>query len=258
MMKAIFKLMVCIVAASSTACCQAVEENLVGMWYLNTNYEFPDLIIFRPDHQYFVYNSNSVSTESLGLREDLKSDDICIDGAYTSMTEKGTWSYNQPTKVLILKERNILEKSTDFCDSYGKSRELKFHVKQITQDKIKLCFDDQGILYCDEYERIWRTNDGKEIPYREITKEYAGTGNQTEEILLTGYETELKLSYEFYKNPGKLVVEDRNGKVLFSTEIARTNERTIQEIPLRGVTKLILKVVSSEGTCNWKIKVEIK
>ncbi len=257
-MNKITQVIVCIAVAISTACCQAVEENLIGMWYLHTNYEFPDMIIFRPDHQYFVYNPNSVSTESLGLSENLKSDDICIDGAYTSMTEKGTWSYNKSTKVLTLRERNILEKATDFCDSYGTSSELKFHVKQITKDKIKLCFDDQGILYCDEYERIWRTNDGKEIPYREISKEYAGIGNQTEAVLLTGYETELKLTYEFYKNPGKLIVEDKNGKVLFSTEVAEINKNSIQEIPLRGVTKLFFKIANSEEACNWKVKVEIK
>ena len=228
------------------------------MLYLNTNYEFPDMIVFRPDHQYFVYNPNSVSVESLGLTENLKSDDIRIDGAYDSMTERGTWSYDQSTKALTLKERNILENETDFCDAYGRSSELKFYVKQITKDKIRLCFDDQGILYCDEYERSCLTNEGKEIPYREISKEYAGVGNQTEAVLLTGYETELKLTYEFYKNPGNLVVEDRNGKVLFSTEIKEINKKGIQEIPLRGVTKLVFKIVGSDETCNWKIKVEIK
>jgi hypothetical protein len=199
-----------------------------------------------------------VSTESLGLRENLKSDDILIDGAYTSMTEKGTWSYNRATKVLTLKERNILEKYTDFCKAYGKSSELKFCLKQVTKDKIKLCFDEGEKHYCDEYRRNFGTNNGKKISYQEISKTYTGIGNQTEEILLTGYETELKLSYEFYKNPGKLVVEDRNGKVLFSTEVAEINKKRIQEIPLRGVTKLVFKVVSSEKGCNWKTKVEIK
>jgi hypothetical protein len=199
-----------------------------------------------------------VSTESLGVTENLTSDDICIDGAYDSMTEKGTWSYNRSTKVLTLKERNILEKSTDFCNSYGRSSELKFYVKQITRDKIKLCFDDQGILYCDEYERAYQIDNGKKIPYREISKEYAGIGNQTEEILLTGYETELKLSYEFYKVPAKLVVEDRNGKVVFSTGIEEINKKRIQEIPLRGLTKLVFKIVSSGEACSWKTKVEIK
>ena len=176
------------------------------------------------------------------------------------MTEKGTWSYNSSTKVLTLKERNILGKYTDFCNAYGRSSELKFYLKQVKKDKIKLYFDDQGILYCDEYRRNYEyeAKNGEKIYYREISKEYAGIGGQTEEILLTGYETELKLSYEFYKGPGKLVVEARNGKVLFSTEVAEINKKRIQEIPLRGVTKLLFKIVSSEKACNWKIKVEIK
>jgi len=257
-MKAIVKVILFIVMTSSTACFQSVEEKLVGSWGLNSNYESPDIIIFRSDHKYFVYNSNSVDTESLGLTENLKSDDILIDDSYTSMTEKGTWSYNNATKVLTLRKRNILEKWTDFSEVYGKSEELKFYLKQITRNKIRLCFADKVKQFCEEYTRDWRTNNGEKIFYREISKKCTGVGNKTKEILLTGYETELKLSYVFYKEFGKLVIEDKTGKVLFLTDITEVNERRKKEIDLRGVTKLVFKVVSSKETCHWEIGVEIK
>lgn len=260
-MKAIFKLMVCIVATSSIACCQSVEEKLVGSWSVYTTNIYHNLIIFRSDHQYFIYNPNSVSNESIGKRENLKSGDILIGSHYTSMIEQGTWSYSHATHMLTLSERNILKKGwSDFSETYGKERVLNFYLKQINKNKVKFCFNKQGIQRCIECERGWSylASNWKKIFYQEVSKEYAGIGNQTEEILLSGYETELKLSYEFYKNPGKLVVEDRNGKVLFSMEVEEINKKSIQEIPLRGVTKLVFKVISNEETSNWKIKVEIK
>jgi hypothetical protein len=39
-MNKIAQVIVYIVLASSTACYQGVEENLVGSWYLHTNYHF--------------------------------------------------------------------------------------------------------------------------------------------------------------------------------------------------------------------------
>jgi hypothetical protein len=257
-MKALVKVILCMIIASPTTCSQTVEEQLIGSWGLNTIYEFPDTIILRSDHKYFVYNSNSVSTESLGLTEDLKSDDVIIDGAYTSMTERGIWEYNNATKILTLKVRNILEEWTDFSEAYGKSSEVKFYLEEVTRNKVKLCWNSKGERLCDEYGRMWRDNNGRKTFYQEITKEYIGNGSQTEVILLTGYETELNFSYLFSQGPCKLIIEDKNGKALFSTETAENKNKEIQEIPLRGVTKLVCKVIGGEKTCNWNIKLEIK
>jgi hypothetical protein len=79
---------------------------------------------------------------------------------------------------------------------------------------------------------------------------------QTKEIFLSGYETELNLSYDFFKNADQLLIEDNNGKEIFSTEMTAT--RGVREIPLRGKTKLVLKVTSSQEESRWRIISEIK
>ena len=87
---------------------------------------------------------------------------------------------------------------------------------------------------------------------------YAWLAEEGVRSTFVGYETELKLSYDFYKEPDQLVITDRNGKELFNTEMVATNGRKTAEISLRGVTKLVLKVESSKPSSKWRIKVEIK
>lgn len=246
------------------ACSQStkdkIENKLYGSWVLKSNYEFPDVIIFRSDHKYFVYNSNNVSPESLGLTENLKNGDILIDGSYTSMTEKGIWLYIPDTKKLILKERNILSEWTDFSAAYGKSKEIYFHLKELSENKLILCFDKKGEQACDEYEKHWSyiTKSGIKVFYKEITNEYIGTGSQEKEILLSGYETELKLTYEFYEKADQLTIMDGTGKEIFSVKMISTNREKNEIIYLQGVTKLVFKVTSDKADSKWKIKIDIK
>jgi len=68
----------------------------------------------------------------------------------------------------------------------------------------------------------------------------------------------LKLSYEFYKEPDQLILEDKSGKVLFNTDRIATSKRKTIEIPLKGVTKLVFKISNEQNNSKWKINVEIK
>lgn len=259
-MRFVFKIVLLLAFISNSVYSQSMKEGLFGSWVLNSICEFPDIIILRSDHKYFVYNSSSSDIGSYELTGKLKSNDIRINGAYTSMTEKGTWDYNFSTKELILKERNILEEWTDFSEAYGNSIELRFRLNQLDKNTINLCVDNQGGQQCDEYEKTWSytIDNGTKVFYREVAENYIGKGSQMEEIFLSGYETELKLSYEFYKEADQLTITDKSGKELFTTEMITTNRERINEIALRGVTQLILKVDSSNPSSQWKVKVEVK
>lgn len=237
--------------------CQ-LEDELYGGWVLNSNYEFPDIIIFRSDHKYFVYNSNSVSSESIGATDNLKDNDILVNGAYTSMTERGSWYYDPHTKTLILKERNILSKWTDFSAVYGNSKVMEFYLKELSNNKMILCFKKQDKQVCDEYERNWSyiTKDGNKIFYKELCEEYVGIGNYEKHLLLSGYETELKLNYDFNKGTS-LFIFNQNGKEIFSTKITSLSKNKIDEIPLRGITELVIKLKNIDSSV-WKLRVEIK
>ncbi len=248
-----------IFAISQAACSQLPKNELLGSWALSSSYEFPDIIIFRSDYTYLVYNPNNADIGSEETTGQLKSNDIRIHGAYTSMIEKGIWTYDPSTKELILKERNILEEWSDFSDAYGKSDVLKFHLKQLDESKIKFCFKKQGGELCDFYEKNWSylTNNGTKIFYQELIKNYVGTGSQEKEIYLSGYETELKISLDFYSKADLLKAIDENGEELFSTGMTGTNGIKEYDIVLSGQTKLIFKIISSKSSSKWKFTAKL-
>lgn len=93
------------------------------------------------------------------------------------------------------------------------------------------------------------------VPFE--TKSFAGAGNATKELELTGKETELKLSYEFYKEADQLTVEDQNGNQLFSTGMETTEEVKKTEVPLSNVTKLVFKVKADKPSSKWKFTAEL-
>jgi hypothetical protein len=176
------------------------------------------------------------------------------------MTEKGNWDYNHSTKQLILKNRNILEKWTDFSDAYGRRDEIRFYLKNITEDSMEICFKKQGTQLCDIYEKTWSytSADGTKVSYRELSEEYTGTGNYEKEILLSGYETELKLIYDICNQDAQIIITDENENKIFFTDMTTTNGIVKKEISLKGITKLALKIKSSGADSKWKVKIEIK
>lgn len=259
-MHRIVNIFLIILAIAQSACSQISENKLLGSWVLSSNYESPDIIIFRSDHKYFVYNANSVNAGSLGLTDNLKGNDILINDAYTSLTEIGMWDYNQSSKKLILKEREILDTNSDFSRAYSVSSQLEFYVKRITEYEIEICYEKHNEKLCDKYDKNWSyTSDKKiKISYQEIIKEFSGTSNDKEEVYLSGYETELQLRYIFFKEADKLIIESEKGKELFSTEMESTNGERTKLINLNGVTKLVFKIESSQPSSKWKFRIDLK
>jgi hypothetical protein len=248
-MKFVFNIALSILLFNNSACSQPAKEKLVGSWSLVCDVcEFGDLIILRSDHQYFIYNPQNADIGSVEMFGTLKDNDLIIDSGYTSMVEKGVWNYDRSKKELILKKRNILEDWTSFSETYGKSSELRLNLDFLPENELELCFDGGKEQLCEKYAKA---------RYYEITEGYTGAGIQTEEILLSGYETELKLSYDFYKEPNEVVIEDVNGEELFSTDMTSTNGMKTVEIPLRGVTKLVLKVNGQQNS-KFRVRIEIK
>jgi hypothetical protein len=120
---------------------------------------------------------------------------------------------------------------------------------------VVLCSEENK---CDPYIKNYNPRGVSDIAfYRELRKDYTGTGSQTKKIHLSGYETKLKLSYEFYKEADQFTITDKSGKELFSTEMVATNGIIAKEIALRGVTQLIFKVKSSKLSSKWEFAAEI-
>lgn len=238
------------------ACSQDVKNKLVGSWATNTDYEFPDILIFRSDGKYFVYNSNSVDARSLSLTDNLPSDDIVINGAYTTMTEKGIWEFDNSSGKLLLKQRDILEEYTDFSDFYGRSKELNFTLNNLTKNAFEVCFEKEDKQVCEKYAKTWSysTEDGEKVFYKAIEGKFSGTGDSTKELILSGYETELRLTYNLAFSD-KLSVRDNRENELFSVS---SSEKGRVDIVLKGVTKLLFTVKSVLPNTKWSFEVEVK
>lgn len=193
------------------SCSQDIDNKLVGSWATDTDYEFTDILIFRDDGKYFVYNSNSVDVRSLNLTDNLPSDDIVIEGAYTTITEKGIWEYDESSGKLLLKQRDILEEYTDFSNFYGRSKELNFTLNNLTENAFEICFKRQDKQVCEKYAKTWSysTKKGEKVFYKAIEGKFSGTGDSTKDLILSGYETELRLTYNLAFSDMLLVRDKR-------------------------------------------------
>lgn len=92
------------------------------------------------------------------------------------------------------------------------------------------------------------------VPYE--TKEYTGTGSDKKEFILSAQAYNLKLTYDFFKEPDKLEVCDQNGKELYHTDMTATNGKQVIVIPIVGVTKLTFKITSEVQSSQWSFKAE--
>ena len=252
----LLKIILFLLLISNSACSQNSSEKIPGEWTLEISNDgdwYPDVIIFRSDYKYLVFND----MDFVGMPGTSTEFDIIMDNqTATALTETGKWIYDKAGNQIILADRNFIKENSLFNKYYGKGEKLILKVKKITEKKVVLCYNGNQ---CDTYIRNYNPRgDPDLIFYRELTKEFSGTGSQCKEILLSGYETELKLSYDFYENADQLIIEDKSGKELFSTKMTATNGRRTKELPLRGITKLVFKVTSSQESSKWKIKAEIK
>jgi len=252
----IAKIALFLLLVSDSACSQNSFEKMLGEWTLEMSIDgdwYPDIIIFRSDNKYLVFND----IDFIGMPGTTTKFDIIMDNqTATALTETGKWVYDKAGNHIILADRIFIKENSLFNDYYGKGEKLILMVKNITDENMVLCFDENK---CDTYRRNYNPRgDSGMIFYRELIEVFTGTGSQTKEILLSGYETELQLSYDFYMDAGQLIIEDKRGIELFSKEMTATNGRRTKEISLRGITKLVFKVTSSQESSKWMIKTEIK
>lgn len=252
----ILKIILFMLLISHGACSRTSSYKMFGEWTIEIcKYGdwYPILIIFRSDNKYLVFNDRDFT----GILDTTAQFNIITDDqTVTALIETGRWTYDRAGNQLLLTDRNFIKEYSMFNDNeyYGRGEKLILKVKHLTDEKVVLCFDGR----CDTYFRNYSPRGFRDIFYRELTEEFTGIGSQTKEIQLSAYETELKLSYDFGKDADQLIIEDRSGRQLFATGMIPTNGKRTQEISLRGITKLVLKVTSSQESSEWTIKAEIK
>lgn len=135
---------------------------------------------------------------------------------------------------------------------------MVFNIEEINKEVLIICSIEKENS-CDTYiKNANNTGDKTKIYYQEIVEKYSSKGTQNKTIDLSGYERDLKISYEFFKEPDELIIEDRNGKVLFSTKMKTTKEEQTTEVDLKGVTQLFFKVNCSEPESKWKFSLSVK
>lgn len=139
---------------------------------------------------------------------------------------------------------------------------FRYTKKELSQlDKIELgCEYGISIMYLKQDTLILNYLGGivlfmTKLPYS--TKLYTGSGNITKEQVLTGNETLLKLSYEFYKEADELIVYDQNGKELHRTSMRATTKEVTETIIIYDITKLVFKIESKEKDSKWKFSVTV-
>lgn len=265
-MKTIQKILLLALLISADAYKKGVDKLLVGEWTLElaNSCDTPDLIIFRSDNKYLIFND----MDFVGMEEtdefDKSNVHFDIEGVVTALVETGNWVYEPITRELTLSGREFLKKYSLFSNFHGKEARLLFKIEGIT-DKELILRSLNASGSCDGYIKNYNPNPnrckaiiGDIIFYKDVAKIYSGIGTTTTDLFLSGYETELKLNYQLQKSPGKIVLENRKGEELFSTEMEITNGVQTKQIPLRGVTRLIIKVICTDPGTKWNLEVDIK
>ena len=242
----------------NSSCSQHSSDKILGEWMVEISDDgdwLPDVIIFRSDNKYLIFND----LDFVWMIDDtLPEFSILMDerGAVTALTETGSWIYNESSNQIILTERNFIKENSLFNEYYGKGDKLIFEVKNITFDSLDICYREKK---CDTYIKNYNPGGNRDMMfYREQVESYIGNGSQENDIYLSGYETELKISYNFFEEADQLTVTDKNGKELFSTKMESTNERIEKEISIRGVTNLIFRINSSKPNSKWELELDIK
>lgn len=253
------KIILIILTTININCFSQDSLEIKGLWSSDSGKVMSDIFVFRSDNNYFIYNSENVNTNSLGKTRDLPDDDIMIDEAYTSLIESGKWKISNGK--LILYERNFLEKWYDFLEIYGKSKELILTLNKINDNNIEICkTENNENLFCEKlstnFTQISKTRDKRF--YNEISKEIENNGSLKQKFELSGYERNLKISYDFFDKPDKLIIRDGSGHILFNSSMTSTVGYVFKELKLRGVTDLYFEINSRDNESFWKICVDIK
>lgn len=218
--------------------CQNQEESLIGQWTLKMSDDgdwYPDVLILRSDQKYLIFND----FDFVGFSDTLlKSDIITDDKKAMAFTETGNWRLDLSGRLLIFEGRTFLKENSLFNEYYGKEEGLVLFIKELFADSLVLCLSPNEIQ-CDKYVRNYNPAKRSDFrPYKELSLKFAGTESRKIEIPLSGFETEIVLSYHLRGYSVELIVTDLKERIIFSDQISPTTDREIRKIPIRGVTKL--------------------
>ena len=106
-------------------------------------------------------------------------------------------------------------------------------------------------------------NDAIAILNLKKDKSYSFTscGNYEYELFLSFIIQKINLTYNFYKEPDQLIIEDQKGNIVFKTKMTSTSGEQVKEINLsnrRDIEKLIFKIKTKKTNSKWMFKIEIK
>ena len=253
-MKSISRYLLGLLLVGCTACEQDGVRKLQGEWLLHSDYEAPDLLIFRSDGSYLVYNDLDFQGIESNAAANIRFDNDMA----TALTEVGIWSYNDQEKLITLKRRKFLLENSEFNQAYGKGEPLNFKVKKLSGKELVICTNEDK-QYCDTYLKNFSPSKEHESAfYKEVSQEYSGLGDRTFTLDLSGYETSLRLTSSFCAGPVELILENKKHQEVLTTNLKAVQKKQGMVVPLLGVTQLTIRVSAEDQYQKWQFQVEIR
>ncbi|MGC6414471.1 MAG: hypothetical protein ACON5K_07205 [Bacteroidia bacterium] len=130
MIKKVFIIISLMLSSCSTSQQFINDTKLYGRWLLEGNYDCPDMLEFKKNNVYIIYN------------------DCGAEDPTSPIVEIGNWKLKD--NFIVLYNRDFRVKNSDFSSYHGVESEFLFKVKEITANKMKLTFENQKINSIEE------------------------------------------------------------------------------------------------------------
>jgi hypothetical protein len=125
------------------------------------------------------------------------------------------------------------------------TKDSKVKIKRIKAYPYEFAYDGE-FLYLPSNGGFFRfTRYQPEIPKN------MGHGSTIKQFTLSGKESSIDISFEFFTDPDELSVFDQDGNELFRSGIMNTDKVINQTINLKNVTKLVFKIDSKASNSRW-------
>lgn len=135
----ILKIFLVLMLVSSTACAQNInKEMMLGEWMYSGGknqqgmVECPDVLALYENGEYTIFND-------------------CYGDAASPVIETGKWSAEEKENKILLAERKF---TIDYYRFHGSSEKLSGHVKDISNNKMIVCFGEKKECTEEVYKRI--------------------------------------------------------------------------------------------------------
>jgi len=257
---------------ASTCSTNKYDKLLIGKWTLDLEgYDpeyTPDVLLIRPDKKYLVFNSLDFvglysHYKECGLLDEKEkvdgelSDIVCDNDWVRGLIEKGEWSYNSSDKKLVLSKRVLIKEHSDYRSFPENTEDLTFEGLRLN-DKEMILKRTSIPRTCDSFIKNFSWNHKPTDPpfYHEIKTSYKGKSSKTLTIPLSGYETDVQISYDFSGKSANIVFLNKKEDNLFEKEITENESKKAITIPIRGVTQLTIEITCKENT-KWSIKLHL-